>query len=69
MICEYSYYPDGNEKLKPNCKCEEKLKEDTYFKEKCPLIYLCRINERYEQTTDMFNCTYRNNAKNKEAQK
>lgn len=56
MLCENAYYPNGNEKEKPNCR---KMKETEYFKGKCPLIYYCTINERFEQTTDMFGCKYR----------
>lgn len=59
MICEYSYYPEGNEKKKPCCKNERKLAEDDYFKDRCPLIYYCTINERFEQSTSMFGCKYR----------
>lgn len=58
MICENSYYPNNNEKLKPCCKSEQKLKDDL-FGERCPLIYYCRISERFEQTADMFECKYR----------
>lgn len=61
MLCENAYYP-GNEE-KPNCMCERKLKEDDYFNEKCPLIYYCTINERFEQTTEMFGCKYRSEKK------
>lgn len=54
MICENSYYPDGDVKAKPRCKVK-----DDHFKDRCPLIYYCAINERFEQTTDMFGCKYR----------
>lgn len=59
MKCEFSYYPMGNEKEKPNCCHKTKIREDKFFKEKCPLIYWCPINERYEQTFDLFGCKYR----------
>lgn len=61
MDCEYSYYPngDGSGKEKPCCKNKKKIEEDNCFKDKCPLIYYCTIDERFEQTADMFNCRYR----------
>lgn len=55
MLCENSYYPNDNNNEKPNCR----KMDDNYFKGKCPLIYYCTINERFEQTTDMFGCKYR----------
>lgn len=60
MICENSYYPKGNEELKPNCKY---LMNDDYFKGKCPLIYYCTITQRFEQTAQMFDCKYRDKEK------
>ena len=59
MFCEYAYYPNGDETKKLNCSNEQKLKEDKMFKDRCPLIYFCNVTERYENTTDMFNCFYR----------
>ena len=59
MLCEYAYYPDGDETKKLNCNNEKKLREDDLFKHRCPLIYYCKISERFENTTDMFGCRYR----------
>jgi len=59
MLCEYAYYLTDDKSEKPCCNNQKKLAEDDYFKEKCPLIYYCSISERYENTTDMFNCKYR----------
>ena len=50
MLCKNAYYPDGNEKGRLHCKI---------INAKCPLIYYCRINERFENTVDAFNCIYR----------
>lgn len=60
MICEYAYYPNGDKKKKLNCKNKQKIKDDTFFKDRCPLIYYCTISERFENTVDMFKCKYRN---------
>jgi hypothetical protein len=59
MFCENAYYPGGNEKGRLHCKSARKAAEDTMTKDKCPLIYYCRINQRFENTADMFNCQYR----------
>ena len=59
MICEKAYYPNGDETKKLNCRSKLKIQEDTLFKERCPLIYYCAISERFENTTDMFDCKYR----------
>ena len=59
MTCEYSRYPDGDKTEKPVCTNEKKIAEDDYFGNKCPLIYYCTINERFEQTSDMLTCKYR----------
>lgn len=66
MMCENAYHESDEYRAKLCCKCERKLKEDDFFKERCPLVYWCPINERYENTADMFNCIYRekNNEKN-----
>lgn len=56
MLCEFSYY-DKDSKL--CCNSEKKLLEDDYFKERCPLIYYCTVNRRFENTTDFFGCKYR----------
>ena len=59
MLCEKAYYPNGDETKKPCCTSKEKEAEDECFKNQCPLIYFCNINERFEQTIDMFECKYR----------
>ena len=56
MLCKNAYYPDGNEKGRLHCKNEHKAADDPVMKDKCPLIYYCRINERFENTVDAFNC-------------
>lgn len=60
MICENAYYLNGTgenrERLR--CKCEDVI-NDGVTRGECPLIYWCPINERYENTTDMFDCIYR----------
>ena len=55
MICENAYYVDE----KVHCKNERKFKEDPIFKAKCPFVYYCKIDEKYENTVDMFDCVYR----------
>lgn len=59
VFCENAFYPGGDEKKRLHCKSERKAAEDTITKDKCPLIYYCRINERFENTADMFSCQYR----------
>ena len=31
----------------------------TEFNGKCPLIYWCQVSEKFENTSDMFGCPYR----------
>lgn len=59
MLCENAYYPGGDESKRLFCRNETKAKEDTMTGEKCPLIYYCKVNERFENTVDMFECRYR----------
>lgn len=59
MLCEYAYYKTDKKSEKPYCNNKQKLLDDNVFKERCPLIYYCSISERFENTTDMFNCKYR----------
>lgn len=59
MLCEYAYYKTDKKSEKPCCNNKQKLLDDDVFKERCPLIYYCSISERFENTTDMFNCKYR----------
>lgn len=55
MLCENAYYENSDKLSKLLCKNEK----NTDFNGKCPLIYWCKINERYENTVDMFDCIYR----------
>ncbi len=57
MLCEKAYYPNGTgeNREKPSCK-DERVKE---LGGKCPLIYWCPIDEKFENTADMFNCKFR----------
>lgn len=57
MLCEKAYYANGTGENheKPLCSNEK----NTDFGGKCPLIYWCQIDEKYENTTDMFDCIYR----------
>ena len=57
MICENAYYKDGDKKL--SCSSKRKLEEDQVFKDRCPLIYLCRISGKFENTADFTECPYR----------
>lgn len=59
MLCEYAYYKTDKKSEKPCCNNERKIQEDTFFGDRCPLIYYCTISERFENTTDMFGCKYR----------
>lgn len=59
MLCEYAYYKTESQQERPCCNNKYKLEEDNFFKEKCPLVYYCTINERFENTSDMFKCKYR----------
>ena len=59
MLCENSFYKSKRKQERPFCKSERKQKEDSVFHDKCPLIYWCAVSERFEQTTDMFDCKYR----------
>lgn len=59
MLCENAYYREGDKRKRLYCKSMRKAAEDTITKDKCPLIYYCRINQRFENTTDMFDCRYR----------
>ena len=59
MLCPNAYYESDEHRAKLCCKSERKLKEDTFMKDRCPLIYWCPISNKYENTMDMFYCTYR----------
>ena len=57
MICEKSFYPNGTGENRERLYCsDERVKE---FNGKCPLIYWCPVSEKFENTSDMFNCPYR----------
>ena len=60
MLCENAFYPNktGENRERPHCKCKEVI-DDDITKGKCPLIYWCPISEKFENTTYMFNCIYR----------
>ena len=55
MLCENAYYVGE----KVHCRNEKKSDEDPIFKTKCPFVYYCTIDEKYENTADMFDCIYR----------
>ena len=51
MLCENAYYRDN----KLYCQ----VKNDVLFGDRCPLVYLCRVSMKFENTTDFFDCPYR----------
>ena len=57
MLCEKAYYKNGTGENMKKLYCSDERMQD--FDGKCPLIYWCKIDEKYENTTDMFNCIYR----------
>lgn len=59
MLCEKAIYKGEGQFEKPVCASARKASEDMLFGDKCPLIYYCRVNERFEQTEDMLTCPYR----------
>lgn len=62
MICENAYYPNGTGENREKLYCKQKeVINDEFSKGKCPLIYWCSISEKFENTTDMFGCIYREN--------
>lgn len=64
MLCEYAYYKTDDKSEKPCCNNPQKLKEDDFFKERCPFIYFCTVSERFENTVDITRCIYRRNSEN-----
>lgn len=52
MICENAYYKDDG---KLYCK----HLNDAVFKDRCPLIYYCTINNRFENIADYVECPHR----------
>ena len=59
MICENSKYTGAGRLEKPVCTNPKKAIEDNVFGCKCPIIYYCPINDRFEQTEQMLHCPYR----------
>lgn len=53
MLCEFAYY--RNEEKKPRCT----VHTDAVFGDRCPLIYLCPLTVKYENTAEAVECTYR----------
>ena len=62
MLCEKAYYLNKTGKSREKLYCKDERVTD--FGGKCPLVYWCSINERFENTTDMFNCVYRKEKEN-----
>jgi len=59
MLCENGYYPNGTgENRKPLYCSNPKSKEDM-FKGKCPFVYWCQVDRKFENTADMFECVFR----------
>lgn len=58
MICEKAYYPNGSGENRERLYCKDKRLDD-FFNGKCPLIYWCPVSEKFENTSDMFSCPYR----------
>lgn len=59
MLCENAYYKSDKRTEKPCCNVEQKIKDDDMFKDRCPFIYWCSIDERFENTIDISGCKYR----------
>lgn len=58
MICEKAYYPNKTGENRARLYCmDERVTE--LFNGKCPLIYWCPVSEKFENTSDMFGCPYR----------
>ena len=57
MLCEKAYYKNGTEENRERLYCKDERVID--FNGMCPLIYWCPISEKFENTTDMFDCIYR----------
>lgn len=54
MLCEFAYYHE-DDPIRPRCR----IHTDEVFGDKCPLIYLCKITCKYENTADAMECVYR----------
>lgn len=64
MLCEKAYYPNGTGENHERVYCSDS--RVTSFEGKCPLVYWCAISEKFENTTGMFECTYRKDGGNGE---
>ena len=62
MLCKKGYYPNGTGKNRERVYCSDE--RVTTFEGKCPFIYWCPVREKFENTTDMFECCYREVNKN-----
>ena len=62
MLCEKAYYPNGTGENRERVYCSDSRVTD--FGGKCPLIYYFPVSEKYENTADMFDCTYREKRRN-----
>lgn len=56
MLCEKAYYPNGTGENREKLHCKDERNDMDGI---CPLIYWCKISEKYENTTDMFDCVFR----------
>lgn len=57
MICEKAYYPNKTGDNRERLYCSDE--RVTQFGGKCPLVYWCKIEEKFENTADMIECPYR----------
>lgn len=57
MLCNKAYYPNGTGENRERIMCSNK--NNTAFGGKCPFIYWCNIDEKYENTADIINCIYK----------
>ena len=57
MLCEKAYYPNGTGENREKLCCKDE--RNTNMGGRCPLIYWCKVSEKYENTTDMFDCVFR----------
>lgn len=56
MICENAYYQNGTGENRARLFCRKGVPE---FNGKCPFVYWCQVDEKYENTVDMFDCINR----------
>lgn len=55
MLCENAYYLNGTGENREKLCCDKAVE----FNGKCPFIYWCKIDEKYENTIDIVDCIYR----------